>query len=216
MAYDHAEQEQLAGLKSWWEQYGNLVTWVLIIALGAFAAWKGWAYYQTRQTAQAAQLYEELQRAVQAKDKEQIQRAAEDMQSRFSGTAYAQMSGLAAAKAAFDAGDFQAAKDRLQWVADKARDDEYQAIAKVRLAGILLDEKAYDEGLKVLDGKFPVQFTGVVADRKGDILVAQNKLEEARAAYQTAIEKTDARSTGRQLIQIKLDAIGGAPAADAA
>ncbi len=216
MAYDHAEQEQLAGLKSWWEQYGNLVTWVLIIALGAFAAWKGWAYYQTRQTAQAAQLYEELQRAVQAKDKEQIQRAAEDMQSRFSGTAYAQMSGLAAAKAAFDAGDFQAAKDRLQWVADKARDDEYQAIAKVRLAGILLDEKAYDEGLKVLDGKFPAQFAGVVADRKGDILVAQNKLEEARAAYQTAIEKTDARSTGRQLIQIKLDAIGGAPAADAA
>lgn len=216
MAYDHAEQEQLAGLKSWWEQYGNLVTWVLIIALGAFAAWKGWAYYQTRQTAQAAQLYEELQRAVQAKDKEQIQRAAEDMQSRFSGTAYAQMSGLAAAKAAFDAGDFQVAKTRLQWVADKARDDEYQAIAKVRLAGILLDEKAYDEGLKVLDGKFPAQFAGVVADRKGDILVAQNKLEEARAAYQTAIEKTDARSTGRQLIQIKLDAIGGAPAADAA
>ncbi|GGC04276.1 hypothetical protein GCM10007205_11870 [Oxalicibacterium flavum] len=216
MAYDHAEQEQLAGLKSWWEQYGNLVTWVLIIALGAFAAWKGWAYYQTRQTAQAAQLYEELQRAVQAKDKEQIQRAAEDMQSRFSGTAYAQMSGLAAAKAAFDAGDFQVAKTHLQWVADKARDDEYQAIAKVRLAGILLDEKAYDEGLKVLDGKFPAQFAGVVADRKGDILVAQNKLEEARAAYQTAIEKTDARSTGRQLIQIKLDAIGGAPAADAA
>jgi len=68
----------------------------------------------------------------------------------------------------------------------------------------------------LLDGKFPAQFAGVVADRKGDILVAQNKLEEARAAYQTAIEKTDARSTGRQLIQIKLDAIGGAPAADAA
>jgi len=216
MAYDHAEQEQLAGLKSWWEQYGNLATWVLIIVLGAFAAWKGWAYYQNKQTAQAAQLYEELQSAVQATDKEKIQRVADDMQSRFSGTAYAQMTGLAAAKSAFDAGDFQMAKTQLQWVADKARTDEYKAIAKVRLAGILLDEKAYDEGLKVLAGKFPAQFAGLVADRKGDILVAQNKLDEARVAYQSAMEKMDPRSSGRQLIQIKLDAIGGAPAGKAA
>lgn len=214
MAYVHSEQEQLACLKSWWKQYGNLITWILIITLGAFAAWKGWTYYQSRQTVQAAQLYEELKRAVQYKDKEQIQRAAEDIKSRFSGTAYAQMSGLVAAKEAFDAGDFQVAKTHLQWVAEKARDDEYEAIAKVRLAGILLDEKAYDEGLKVLDDKFPAQFAGVVADRKGDIFVAKNKLEEARAAYQAAIEKTDARSTARKLIQIKLHAIGGALAAD--
>ena len=216
MAYDHAEQEQLAGLKAWWEQYGNLATWILIIALAGFAAWKGWTYYQTRQAGQAGQLYEELQRAVQANDKEKIQRVAEDMQSRFSGTAYAQMSGLVAAKAAFEAGDFQMAKTRLQWVVEHARDDEYQAIAKVRVAGLLLDEKAYDEGLAVLDDQFPEQFASVVADRKGDILVAQNKLVEARAAYQSAIEKAEAGSAARQLIQIKLDALGGSSAADAA
>ena len=46
MAYDHAEQEQLATLKSWWNQYGNIVTWVLIIVLGAYAAWAGWGAYQ--------------------------------------------------------------------------------------------------------------------------------------------------------------------------
>lgn len=216
MAYDHAEQEQLAGLKSWWERYGNLATWLLIIALAAFAAWKGWAYYQTKQAAQAAQLYEELQTAINAKDKEKVARVTTDMQSRFAGTAYAQMTGLAAAKSAFDAGDFQTAKTQLQWVADKARNEEYKAIARIRLSGILLDEKAYDEGLKVLSGKFPAEFAGLVEDRKGDIFVAQNKLDEARAAYQAAIEKTDARSAGRQLIQIKLDAIGGAPAAKAA
>ena len=99
---------------------------------------------------------------------------------------------------------------------DKGQSDEYKAVAKVRLAGILLDEKAYDEGLKVLAGEFPAQFANVVSDRKGDILVAQNKLEEARAAYQTALEKTDAKNPARQLIQIKLDAIGGAPAKKAA
>ena len=209
MAYDHAEEEQLASLKAWWKQYGNLVTWLLIIVLAAYAAWAGWGVYQRNQSAQAAQLYEELQKAVTAQDKDKIQRVATDMQEKFSSTAYAQMSGLSAAKSAFDANDLKTAKAQLQWVADKGS-DAYKAIAKIRLAGILLDEKAYDEGLKVLSGDFPAEFAGVVSDRKGDIYVAQNKLDEARTAYQTALEKTDAQNPGRQLIQIKLDAIGGA------
>jgi predicted negative regulator of RcsB-dependent stress response len=74
----------------------------------------------------------------------------------------------------------------------------------------LLDEKAYDEGLKVLAGEFPEQFTGVVADRKGDILAAQEKIEAARDAYKLALDKTDNKNPARQLIQLKLDAIGGA------
>lgn len=216
MAYDHAEQEQLASLKSWWGQYGNLITWVVIIALAAYAGWNGWNYYQRNQSAQAAHLYEELQQAAEAQDKEKVLRVASDVQERYTGTAYAQMSALAAAKMAFDSSDYQAAKTQLQWVIDHGRDDAYKAIAKVRLAGILLDEKAYEEGLKVLSGDFPAQFAGVVEDRKGDILVAQNKLDEARAAYQSAIDKTDARNPGRQLMQIKLDAIGGSPADKAA
>lgn len=216
MAYDHAEQEQLASLKSWWGQYGNLVTWALIVVLAAYAAWTGWNYYQRNQSVQAAHLYEELQKAASEQDKEKVQRAAADMQSKFARTSYAQMSALVAAKSAFDASDYQAAKTQLQWVIDNGRTDEYKAIAKVRLAGILLDEKAYEEGLKVLAGDFPSQFAGVVEDRKGDILVAQNKLDEARSAYQAALDKTDVRNPGRQLIQIKLDAIGGAPSAKAA
>jgi len=215
MAYDHAEQEQLASLKSWWSQYGNLITWLLIIALAAYAAWAGWGLYQRNQATQAGQLYEELQKAVTAQDKEKIQRVATDMEEKFSRTAYAQMSGLVAAKSAFDSNDSKTAKAQLQWVADKGS-DEYKAIAKIRLAGILLDEKAYDEGMKILSGDFPEQFSGVVSDRKGDIFVAQNKLNEARRAYQAALEKTDAQNPGRQLIQIKLDAIGGAAVKKAA
>jgi predicted negative regulator of RcsB-dependent stress response len=213
MAYDLEEQEQLATLKTWWKQYGNLVTWLLIIALAAYSAWSGWNYYVRSQSTQAAQLYDELQKAVAAKDNAKVQRAATDMTDKFGSTAYAQMAALAAAKAAFDAGDLKAAKTRLQWVVDKAQDDEYKAVAKIRMAGILLDEKAYDDGLKLLSSDIPAQFAGAVADRKGDILAAQNKIEEARAAYRTALEKTDPKNPGRQLIQLKLDAIGGgAPA----
>lgn len=215
MAYDLEEQEQLATLKAWWNQYGNLVTWLLIIGLAAYAGWTGWNYYQRSQSAQAGQLYEELQKAVAAKDNAKVQRAASDMTAKFAGSAYAQMGALAAAKSAFDANDLKAAKAQLQWVADKGT-DEYKAIAKIRMAGILLDEKAFEEGLKVLAGDFPQQFAGAVADRKGDILVAQAKIEAARAAYKLALDKTHEKNPARQLIQLKLDALGGAPANAAA
>ncbi|MFL9877568.1 tetratricopeptide repeat protein [Herbaspirillum rhizosphaerae] len=216
MAYDLEEQEQLASIKAWWSKYGNLLTWVLIIALAAYAAWSGWNIYQNKQSQQASQLYDEQQRAVEAKDNAKVLRAATDMQDKFSGTAYAQMSALVSAKVAFDANDTETAKKQLQWVIDHGRDAEYKAIASIRMAGLLLDAKAYDDALKLLAGDFPAQFAGAVADRKGDILVAQDKRDDARAAYQLALDKTDQRSPGRQLIQLKLDAIGGAPAKAAA
>ena len=213
MAYDLEEQEQIETLKSWWKQYGNLVTWLLIAALGAYAAWSGWNYYQRSQAAQAGQLYDEISRAVAAKDTARVLRGAADMREKFSRTAYAEMAALTAAKAAFDANDLNGAKAQLQWVVDSGRDEEYRALARIRLAGVLLDEKAYDEGLKVLSAEVPVAFAGALADRRGDLLMAQNKVAEARAAYQEALQKSDAKSPGRQLIQLKLDAIGGAKAA---
>jgi predicted negative regulator of RcsB-dependent stress response len=102
----------------------------------------------------------------------------------------------------------KAAKAQLQWVVEHGT-DEYKSIAKLRLAGILLDEKSYDEGLKLLGTDFMPQFASAVADRKGDILVAQNKLVEARAAYTAALAAMDKKNPGRQLVQVKLESIGG-------
>jgi predicted negative regulator of RcsB-dependent stress response len=208
MAYDLEEQEQLASLKAWWNKYGNLTSWALIVVLAGYSGWTGWNYYQRTQALQASQLYDEEQKAIVAKDNAKVQRAAADMQSRFGSTAYAQMSALAAAKSAFDANDLKAAKTQLGWVVEHGT-DEYQAVARLRLAGVLLDERAYDEALKTIAGDTLPQFAGAVADRKGDILVAQNKLADARAAYLAALAATDKKNPGRQLIQLKLEAIGG-------
>ncbi|OFA04918.1 tetratricopeptide repeat protein [Duganella sp. HH101] len=213
MAYDLEEQEQIATLKAWWDKYGNLTSWVLIAGLAAYSGFTGWNYYQRTQAAQASALYDELQAAVGTKDNAKVLRAAGDMESKFGSTAYASMSALVAAKSSFEANDLKSAKAQLQWAADHGG-DEFKAVAKVRLAGLLLDEKAYDEALKVLAGEVAPQFAGSVADRKGDILVAQNKLVEARAAYQAALDATDKKNPGRQLIQLKFEAIGGSvPAA---
>lgn len=211
MAYDLEEQEQIANFKHFWDRFGNLISWVLIIALGSYAAYNFWNTHQRNQTAEASGLYDGLTAAIQAKDAAKVQRITGDIESKFGSTAYAPMAALAAAKAAFDANDLKTAKAQLQWAVDHG-DDEYKAIAKLRLSGVLLDEKAYDQALAQLNGDFPAQFAGDVQDRKGDILVAQNKLAEARAAYQAALDKMEKNNPGRQVVQVKLDAIGGAPA----
>jgi predicted negative regulator of RcsB-dependent stress response len=120
------------------------------------------------------------------------------------------MAALRAAKSFAVANDLANAKQRLQWVVDKARDEEMRDVARLRLAGVLFDEKSHDEALKLLDAKHVAAFDGLYADLRGDILAAQNKRAEARAAYQIALEKGDSRSTYRQLIQLKLDALGEA------
>ena len=209
MAYDLEQQEQIDSLKEWWRKYGNLVTWTLIVVLAAYASWSGWKLYQGSQTTKASQLYEELQSAAAVKDSVRVLRAASDMQSRFKRTVYAEMSGLVAAKVAFEANDLKAAATQLQWVADHGKDSEYKAVARLRLAGIYLDQKTYDAALKVLSGEFPAAFEGAVADRKGDILTVQDKPKEARAAYQTALDKMGRDDPGRQLVQLKLDAMNG-------
>jgi predicted negative regulator of RcsB-dependent stress response len=208
MAYDLEEQEQIASLKAFWSKYGNLITWVLIIALGSYSGFMYWKNHQVAQASEASALYDQLQQSLTAKDNVKVQRIAGDVETRYASSSYAQMSALAAAKSAFEAADLKTAKAQLNWVVAHGN-DEYQSIAKLRLAGVLLDEKAYDEGLKLLATPFLPQFAGAVADRKGDILVAQNKVAEARAAYQAALDAMDQKNPGRQLVQLKLEAIGG-------
>jgi predicted negative regulator of RcsB-dependent stress response len=209
MSY-HDEQESIESFKAWWAQWGNAATWVLLAALVAAAAWNGWNFWQRRQAAQAAMLYEQVQQAVASKNKADVARDASDMESRYGGTAYAQMTALAAAKVLYEAGDTVGAKAQLQWAIDHAKDDEYKEIAKLRLAAVLLDEKSYDAGLALLTGTPPEGFTSVVADRRGDLLAAAGKRDDARAAYQLALDSLAKSDTaGRQLIQFKLDALGG-------
>jgi predicted negative regulator of RcsB-dependent stress response len=187
------------------------VTWLVTAVLLAYASWTGWNYWQRSQAAKAAVLYEELVKAVESNDSSKRTRASADLKDKFSGTAYAQMGALVAARAAFDAADLKAAKGELLWVSENGKNEEFKAIARIRLAGVLLDEKAYEEGLKVLSVDFPDQFAALVADRKGDLYFGLNKLEDARAAYQTALDKTEVKNPARQLIQLKLDAVGGSP-----
>lgn len=208
---DLEEQEQLDELKHFWKRYGNAITWVLIVVLGSVAAWNGYTYWRRSQSAQAAVLYDEVERAAVAGDVARLERALADMKDRFGGTSYAGQAGLLAARAFQDKGNQEAAKGALAWVASKSADEGYKAVARLRLAGLLLDAKAYDEALAQLKEPMPKDFAGLAADRRGDILAAQGKGGEAKAQYQAAWKALDERSEYRRLVEVKLNAMGVDP-----
>ena len=208
------DQEQLDQLKSFWKRYGNLLTWALIAVLGAFAAWNGWNWYQRDQSIKAGAMYDELDKAAQAGDADKAGRVFADMKERFPRTAFTEQGALLAARTQFDKGQADNARATLAWVSENAKEDEYRTIAKLRLAGLLLDEKKYDEALKQLDAATAKEFAALVADRRGDILIAQGKRDEAKAAYALAWKTMDEKVEYRRLIDAKLTALGAAPAVE--
>ena len=54
MAYDLEEQEQIAKIKAWWEQYGTMVFIVIAACLATVLAFQGWRYYRAQQTTAAS------------------------------------------------------------------------------------------------------------------------------------------------------------------
>lgn len=206
--YDLEEQEQIDQLKHFWSRYGNLITWVLIVVLGGFAAWNGWNWWQRSQSIKAAALYDEIERAAQARDAARVEQALGDIKGQFGGTSFAAQGALLAAQSLFDAGKVDGAKAALSWVAESASDDAYQAVARLRLAGVLMEAKNHDEALKVLQAPMPASHAGLAADRRGDVLMAQGKTEEAKAEYRKAWDSLSPQTEYRQLVQVKLASLG--------
>ena len=212
-ALDLQEQEQLDELKAFWAKWGNLITWAVTLALVGFAGYNGWNWWQRDQGLKASAMADELDRAAAAGDVERTARVFADLKDRFGRTAYAQQGGLLTAKVQYDKGQVDAAKASLAWVAEHAVEDEYQDIARLRLAGVLIDAKQYDEALKQLDAVKAPAFAALAADRRGDVLLAQAKPDAARDAYQTAYKAMDERLDYRRLVEAKLTALGAAPGA---
>ncbi len=213
---DLEEQEQLDQIKHFWATYGNLITWVLIAVFGAIAAWNGWNYWQRTQATQASALFDEVERAAQAGDQARVERAFNDIRDKFGRTTYAQQAGLLAAKGFAEQGKTDAARSALTWVAGQSSDEGYQAVARLRLAAVLMETKAWDEALRQLAEPFPKSFEPLAADRRGDIYSLQGKKAEAKAEYTKAYQGMEERAEYRRLVEVKLNALGVDPKALAA
>lgn len=210
MALDLEEQEQVEELKAWWKQHGGLIGAVVLAAAIAFAGWQGWRWYQVSQSTQASVLYDTVTKAAQANDAKALRDAAGTLVESYPRTLYASMGALVAARYYFDRNDLKTAKAQLQWVRDHSPSDDFKDLARLRLAAVLLDEKAYDEALKVLEAKPADAYEAQYAAMRGDILLAKNQAAEARAAYKLALEKSDKKDGNfQESVRMRLEALGG-------
>ena len=208
---DLQEQEQLDAVKAFWKSYGNLITWALVAVLAVYAGLNGWKWWQRDQSAKAAAMFDQLDQAAQGGDAQRAGQIFADLKERYPRTVYAEQGGLVAARVQFIAGQSDAAKASLGWVAEHASEDEYKTVARLRLAGLMLEAKDFDAALKQLDAAKAPSYAALVADRRGDVLLAQGKADEARSAYQAAWKAMDEKVEYRRLIDAKLTALGAAP-----
>ena len=209
MAFDLQEQEQIDSIKAFWQQWGKLIAGVLAASAIAYLGFKGYRYYQEDQAQKAAAAYENVDAAVTAKDIAKLKSAVTLLQNDFGSTAYATRGSLILAKAAFDKSDLALAKSQLEWVLANSKDVSVSAIARLRLASLLLDQKTYDAAIAELNKEHPAGFDALFLDLKGDVLVAKGDATAARDAYKSALAKLVGDSPNRQFIQTKLDALGG-------
>ena len=208
---DLEEQEQLDELKHFWKQYGNVITWLLIVVMGAYACWNGYQYWERQQSAKASALFDEVERTAAAGDAAKMERAWTDMKERFPGTTFAAQSALLAARVFQQADKNDAAQAALKWAGDNASDEASAQLARIRLANLQVQQKSFDDALKTLSKPFHASFAGLAADVQGDILLAQNKSPEAVKAYSDAWKQLADNTDYRRLVAAKLNALGVDP-----
>lgn len=206
MAFDLQEQEQIAELKAFWQDYGRHIALGLGLALAIFGGWKGWQAWENNQSNKASVIYAKLDAA--AGDAAAIKTAAAELQKDYSRTAYAGRAALVAARAAFSASDLATAQSELNWAIANGREASIRDVARIRLANVLMDQKKYDEALSQLKSAEEQSFGALYAETRGDVLALKGDAAGAGEAYKQALAKLPKDAPNYKFVEIKLEALG--------
>lgn len=208
-AYDLQEQEQIANLKAFWKSWGTPIVVALLVGVTAVVGNKLWNAHKQKRAEAASDLYVGMEKAVKAGDAAKSKALALQLRGDYQNTPYAVRAAMMLAQTAINGKDLKTAQSQLQWALDNTAEDDLKDLLRLRLAAVLLDQKQYAEALKMLDNKPDDAYLALFADLKGDILFAQGKTAEAAKAYEIAINKADKQSPLHQLLQFKVDSLGG-------
>lgn len=208
MAYDLEEQEQLDEFKAWWNKNGKTVTSLLVASLLAYASWQGYQYWTHQQATKASDLYQTLL-TTEVNKTDEIQSQAQHITQQFSRTPYAGRAAVYAAKVSYEAKEIDQAKSQLEWAKNNARESSVQAIAALQLASIAFENQEYDVAVKLLNSIQDAGFFGLKDSLLGDILLAQGKTDEAKKAYERALENLDKQERYHAFTKLKLESLGG-------
>jgi predicted negative regulator of RcsB-dependent stress response len=213
MVHDIEEQAGLDTVKIFWQRYRYPIVGVMLTVVIGFVLWGAWQYRAEKEAADASVLYVQFEKAWSKQDLPQAARVADDLLEHFPHTAHAQLAALQAAKLAFDQADYPRARKYLMWASKNGRSDELRSLANLRLATVLSVQKDDAAALRILEASPPPGFAALYAQKRGDILFAQGKTDEARRAYNYAREQTDPSAEQQlQILNLQLDLVGDSAA----
>lgn len=213
---DHlSDEEQLEAFKKWWQRYGTLVLFTLVLAGGGWYGWDFWQKKKQSEAEQASIVFMAMLDAVGAWEKDGTEENAsvvashaESLKKLDSDSQYARYGALTVAKLAAADGDYDNAVAELNWVLASAQDEPMKALVRLRLASVEFARKNEAEALKLLDEPHPEAFSALYEELKGDILAAGGDNERAREAYEAALKKLDkAESQSQALLELKLNEV---------
>ena len=207
--YDLEEQEQMDELKAWWKRWGSLTMLGLALVVAAAGGWRYWQHHTATQEMESAVIFGKLTQSLQQNNAKSARDTGAVLIDKYPRTAYASRAALLLAKLNYANKDSKSAQAQLEWVIANTKEAALKDLARLRLAGVLLDQKQYDAALKQLGSPHSDAFAYRFDDLKGDVLLAQGKNPEAQAAYQAAFGKTTAENPYRNIVELKLDALGG-------
>lgn len=211
------EEEQLMAIKTFWKSYGFIIVLGLVLSLGSVYGYKAWHKHKQEQAQAASALYNSVLdivlvgegRALTDEQKATLDHLNATLKVDAAGSIYAQFTALFKARNAVVEGDLTAAVDELKWLLLQTLEREIEIVARMRLAQVLLaqgGEIRQIEALELLNQiSQPGAFNGSYSEVRGDVLLALNRRDDARKAYQKAVDATDASGSRRLLMQMRLD-----------
>ena len=208
MAFDLEEQEQLDEFKVWWKLHGNKVIWGVTVFLLIAGGWRAWQTWQHNQAAEASMLFDTAVQAASTNNLQATKQITAQIMENQVRSVYAAPAAWLAGRVNYESGDLRSATSQYEFALEHAKDDGLKQLARIRLASIRFEAKDFAGALALLDDAFDPAFQGLAAQLKGDILVEQGKIDEARAAYKLALEKLGDKSSLKPLVEIRLDALG--------
>jgi len=193
------EDEQLEQLKSWWKENRTSIISGVIIALVVVFSWKGYKSYKLNYQLEARTAYIQLL-------SETSQSNFNKLKNNYANSSYLIFAKLLMAKKYFEDKKYSDALTLLNEVKEN-EDPNLQHISRLRIATIYITQKKYQQALdtlnEVIDAKsFITQYESL----KGDVLVYQNKIPQAKTHYQLAI-KNAKNDTIKSINQLKLNDI---------
>ena len=196
MSSHHEELQEIENIKHLWRNGGKVIVGLLLVAaLGylGYNVYGGQVHKNNLAVAwQASQINGDMTKLA----------AIQQQHSHSPATTQAT---LETAKTLFDSGKLDEAEKAYRWVLANNKAPVFQAAAMTNLATILLQQKKYDDALKVLHMPIDAAYQNIINEMRGDVFAAQGKTQEARQSYQSVLEKLPEDSNNRQLIQLKME-----------